>query len=72
MSSANVTVTGTAGPGLSVTAQEFTGVTSFTVDVVNGILVLNGIAPGPKEFDISDATTMTVTISGGVYTVAIS
>lgn len=72
--SASVTVTGKSGPGVTVTAQVYTGVTSFSVDVARGILTLFGgqSFPDPKEFDISGATTFTVTISGGSYTVTIS
>lgn len=73
--SASVTVTGKAGPGITVTAKTFTGVQRYVVDVGKGILTLfySSDNDGPtQEFDINAATTMTVTISSGNQTVTIS
>lgn len=75
---ATFTVTSKAGPNETVTAQVFSGVTAFTVDVARQVLQLwIGTAPtsGPqKEFDINANTTFTCTLAaaGGNWTVTVS
>lgn len=66
-----VTVTGKSGAGNTVTAQAFTNVSSFTIDAVNKLLILI-INDFRQVIEIASATTMTVTISSGNYTVTIS
>lgn len=70
--SATVTLTGTAGPGKTVAAVVFSGVTSFTIDadknmvtIVQGSIVLSPIA-------VDAATTVTATKSGNTWTLTIS
>jgi hypothetical protein len=72
MASATVTVTGYTGPGVTATAVVITDVASFTVNVATGILQLNLSNGVIQKYAISAATTFTVTISGGNYTVTIS
>ena len=69
--SATLTITGKAGPELTVTAAVFTDVTSFTIDcVVNTIsFTQNGIV---KTIAITSAGTITATKSGSTYTLTIS
>ena len=68
-----VTVTGTSGAGLVVTALVIPNVGKFSVDVEAGLLTVDLIdGVNPQVYDISAATTFTVTISGGNYTIAIS
>lgn len=71
MATSQVTLTGTDGPGIAITAGVFTGVTSFTFKdtLVFSMTLENGIV---KDIDISAATTITITVSGGSYTVSIS
>jgi len=69
--SATVTVTGTVGPGRTLTAGVFTGVTSFTIDTVANMIYFES-AQGRKEVSINAATTITATKSGSTYTLTIS
>jgi hypothetical protein len=66
-----VTVTGAAGPGEVVTAQEFTNVDAFTYDTQKEML---SIVQGGKVTDISitAATTFTVTIAATTVVVTVS
>jgi hypothetical protein len=66
-----VTVTGTAGPGLTVSAVTFTGVTSFSIDTDSEMLtvVTNSVT---KQVSIAAAATILVTVSGSNYTVTIA
>ena len=68
---ATVTVTGTIGAGVAVTAGVIQNVTSFTIDCVNNILTVV-IATGPIIYSIAAATTITATKSGSTYTLTIS
>lgn len=65
------TVTGTAGPGNDVTAAVFTNLRSLAFNIQN-MLEMTDNNGKVTNLDISAATTFTVTISGGNYTVAIS
>jgi hypothetical protein len=66
-----LTVTGKNGAGITVTALVLTDIASFAVDINTKILtvVQDSVT---LQFDISAATTFTVTISSGNYTIAIS
>ena len=71
------TITSKAGPNEAVTAQVFTNVFAFTVDIARQVLQLwIGTQPsgGPqKEFDIAANTTMTTTFTaGGNWTITLS
>ena len=69
--SATLTVTGTAGPGFSITAGVFANVSQFTINCETNILSFtqNGVV---KEIAITAATTITATKSGSTYTLVIS
>lgn len=71
-----VTVTGKAGPGISVTAAVYTNVQSFSVDSVSAILTIYTLAGQTIQVDIAGKTTITVSASGTTapmsYTVSIS
>lgn len=66
-----VTVTGKTGPNLTVTAQVFTNVDSFSIDCNSEILTINHNAK-VTQIDIGAQTTITVTVSGNTYTVEIT
>lgn len=70
---ATVTVTADTGPAIQNTANVFTGVNSFNVDVEHQVIQLFGPSGKIiKQFDLSTVTTFTVTISGLNYAVTIS
>lgn len=66
------TVTGKTGAGLTMTAQQFTGLTAFRLNTDTEILT---IEQGSKvtDIDISAATTLTlVVVAPNNYTLTIS
>jgi hypothetical protein len=69
--SATVTVTGTAGPGNTVSAAVFTGVTEFSIDCVNNLINFDS-SVGRRCVSIAAAATITATKSGSTYTLTIS
>lgn len=70
--SATVTLTGTAGAGLAVTAVPFTGVTSFTVDADKNMITLVQGSITLSPISVAAATTVTATKSGNTWTLTIS
>lgn len=68
---ANITVTGVVGPAKTLTAGVFSNCQAFSINAVTNILSINQ-ADNIIDVAITAATTMTVTISGGNYTVSIS
>lgn len=66
------TVTAKAGPGLTVTAQVFTGVTLFTLNTDSEVLEL--VSNGRTlQLDVGAATTYTLTVvAPNNYTLTIS
>lgn len=66
-----LTVTGKNGAGITVTALVLSDIASFSVDVNTKILtvVQDSVT---LQFDISAATTFTVVIASGNYTITIS
>lgn len=65
------TITGKIGPGDALTAFVFTPLHSFSLDCDTGILQVN--ANGRiTDVDVSAQTTLTLTVSAGVYTLTIS
>jgi hypothetical protein len=70
MAAATITVTGKTGPALTVTAQQFTGVRSFTF--TPGMLSLVAVDGRVVDVDIAAGTTCTFTVSGTTYTVTIT
>lgn len=69
---ATVTVTGTMGPGLTVTSQVFTEVTSFTIDAVNNLIKINAGDGRVVDISVAAAATVTATKSGSAWTLTIS
>ena len=69
---ATVTVTGTAGPGLTVSAQVFSNITSFTIDTNNNIITMVQGSVVIPPISINAATTVTATKSGTTWTLSIS
>lgn len=68
-----ITLTAKVGPGLTVSAIVLTGVTKFSVDTVQGLLeVTCDQNPYGGIYDISAASTFTVTVSSKLYTIVIS
>jgi hypothetical protein len=70
--SATVTVTGTGGPGLTVTAAIFSDVSSFTIDTVKNILTMVQGSVNVAPISIAAAATITATKAGSTYTLTIS
>jgi hypothetical protein len=71
MGTASVTVDGTMGPGLSMSDKTFSNIKSFEVDNQTYMLRLVDVNDKVTNVSIASAATMTVTISGGNYTVDI-
>lgn len=69
---AQVTVTGTAGAGVAVTAAVFTNITSFTIDTVLNMLQMIQGSIVLSPISIAAATTITATKTGNTYTLTIS
>lgn len=70
---ANVTVTGKSGPGLTSTAALFTNVNNIQFDLNAQVLLLFQTGtPSPKQYDLNATTTVTCVIAAGVYTVTVS
>jgi hypothetical protein len=69
---ATVTVTGTAGAGLTVTSAVFTGITSFTIDAVNNLITMFQGGTALPAISINAATTVTATKAAAVWTLTIS
>ena len=70
---ATLTVTGTTGPGSSVTSLKFTDVTDVEVDFLRNVLkVTRAGSAGISYYDYSALTTITWTIASGVSTLAFS
>ena len=70
---ATVTLTGTAGAGLTVAATVFTGVSSFLIDTDKNMITLfkaDGTVVAP--ISVAAATTVTATKSGSTWTLVIS
>ena len=70
---ATLTVTGTTGPGQSVTSLKFTDVVDVEVDFVKNVLkVTRAGSGGINYYDFSALATITWTISAGISTLAFS
>lgn len=70
---ATVTITGTSGPGLTVSAVNFTDVISFFIDVnTNMIHLFRSGGVNVPPISINAASTVTVTKSGNNWTLTIS
>lgn len=68
-----VTVTGKAGPGLTITAQVFSNVVSLSFDMTTNVITIVQSDPNRTlQISIEAAATITATKSGSTYTVTIS
>lgn len=73
-STASATVTGKTGAGLTMTAQLFTNIVSFTFNVPKAMMQLVDGSGVVTDVSIAAATTITITLSAaaGNYTVTVS
>ena len=71
---ASLTVTGTMGPGNTITSGSFTNIASFEFNAVTSMLRLVDVNDKVINISIAAATTVTVTLSAaaGNYTVVVS
>lgn len=69
---ATVTVTGTAGAGLTVAAAVFSDVNDFLVETAKSIITLFRSNGTVTQVSITAATTVTATKSGTTWTLTIS
>ena len=70
---ATLTVTGTTGPGSSVSSLKFTDVVDVEVDFTRNVLkVTRAGSGGISYYDYSALSTVTWTISSGASTLAFS
>lgn len=70
--SATVTLTGTAGAGLTVAATVFTNVLSFLIDADKNMITLFKSGETIAPISVAAATTVTATKSGNTWTLVIS
>ena len=69
------TITAKTGPDRTITAGTFTGTGVLFLPDRKIIQLFQGgdtNSPAMKEFDVSAATTITITISGTTYTLTVS
>ena len=69
---ATVTLTGTAGPGLTLTSRVFSDVLSFNVNTVTNMVELTNSSGLVSQVSVNAATTVTATKSGFTWTLVIS
>ena len=67
-----VTLTGTAGPGLTVAATPFTGVSQVLIDFDKNMITLFRPGETLSPIAVAAATTVTATKSGNNWTLTIS
>lgn len=67
-----VTLTGTNGPGVAVTAAVFTDVTAINIDLNKNIITLTKSGEIVSPISVAAATTVTATKSGNAWTLTIS
>lgn len=66
------TVTAVTGIGQTVTAQVFSPIIDFRLDMVNKLLFVTTSDGQRHDFDVSGATTYTLTVSSGIFTLTVS
>lgn len=71
MKTATVTITGTIGPGQSVTSLVLTGVTGIDFQIANNTIAIHQ-DDKVTTFDYNATATVTYTISGNAATITIS
>ena len=69
---ASLTITGTAGPGNTVTAGVYTGVTSINIDVANSMISFVDSNGATQFIAVSTTLTVTVTVASGNWTITIA
>ena len=69
---ATTTLTGTAGPGLAVTAQVSVGLLKVEFDCVANLVNITDENNYVRTISIAAATTITATKSGSAYTFVVS
>ena len=73
VSPATVTITGTTGPGSTVTSLKFTDVVAIEYDFVKNVVkVTRAGAGGISYYDYSALTTITQVIASGLTTIVMS
>ena len=70
--SATVTLTGTAGPAITVSATVFSGITSFLIDTDKNVITMFQGGTALPAISIAAATTVTATKTGTLWTLTIS
>lgn len=70
--SATITLTGTAGPGISVTTQVFSSITSFLIDADKNMITMFQGGTALPPIAVVSATTVTATKTGNLWTLTIS
>ncbi len=71
--SATLTLTGTAGPAVTVTAAVFTNIQYFTVDTNQNTVTFKSNDTGQIQIiSVAAAATVTATKSGSLWTLTIS
>lgn len=69
------TITAKSGPAIQATALPLTGINSILFDLQREVLQLFTGSPlsGPaNQFELTGSNTITLTVSGGVYTLTVS
>jgi hypothetical protein len=69
---ATITVTGTTGPAMAVTAAVFAGVTEFHIDAVKNLLSFKQDSNPVRVISIEAAITVTATKAGNVWTLVVA
>ncbi len=69
---ATVTLTGKAGPELTLTATVFTGVTNISIDTDKSMIQLQQGGVTLSPISVAAASTVTSTKSGNTWTLVIS
>lgn len=70
--SGTVTLTGTAGAGLTVAATPFTGVNEVLIDFNKNLVTLFRSGETVSPISVADATTVTATKTGNTWSLTIS
>jgi hypothetical protein len=69
---ATVTLTGTNGPAIAVTAVPFTDVSQVVIDFNKNMIQMTKSGEQPTPISIAAATTVTATKTGNLWTLTIS
>lgn len=72
MATGTATVTAKAGPAIQATAVVITEVVDIDFQILSGILQLTRLNGQVKQFALTGSNTITLTASGGTYTLTIT